>query len=193
MRGRTPQTRGRAYLGPLRHLRERYGDAAVARVREEAGPALSAVLEQRIRQASWYPYAPYVELIRIIDRVHGDGDLAYCRELGDWAGQLDLGSMFRIYATLADPERLISASRLVWPQYYKNAGKMRAVSTHPSDTRLRISEFPEMDPAHCKLMEGWMIATMAQIGCRVNPGAKETACTSRGDAHHEFWCTWERA
>lgn len=188
-----PEARGRAFLGPLRHLKEAHGAQAVEALSRAAPPALRQVLSQKIRQGVWYPYAPYVELLRLIDRLHGKGDLAYCHELGAWAGQQDLGSMFRIYAMLADAERLIRACSLVWPQYYRHAGEMSAITTRPDDTCLRIAGFPKMDPAHCRLMEGWMIATMNQIGCRVNAGAAETACPSRGGAHHEFRCTWQRA
>ena len=47
-----------------------------------------------------------------------------------------------------------------------------------------------MDPVHCKLMEGWMIAAMDFVGARVLPGACERQCASRGGAYHEFWCRW---
>ncbi len=174
-------------------MKEVYGPSAVEALVRDASPALKAVMSRRIRQGAWYPYPAYVELLRRIDARHGKGDLAYCRTLGDWAGQQDLGSMFRIYAALADPERLIRGCRLVWPQYYRNAGEMTAVTTSPSDTCVRITGFARMDSAHCRLMEGWMISTMRQIGCDVHPGGRETECVSQGGAHHEFRCTWSRA
>lgn len=187
-----PEARGRAFLGPLRHVKEIFGRPAVDALSRGASTELQRVLSRRIRQAAWYPYSAYVELLRQIDAHHGSGDLSYCRTLGDWAGQQDLGSMFRIYAALSDPERLIRGCRLVWPQYYRNAGTMTAITSSPSDTCLRIAEFDAMDSAHCRLMEGWMISTMNQIGCRVHPGGRETACTNRGAEFHEFRCTWSR-
>lgn len=186
------EARGRAFLGPLRHVKEAFGRDAIDALTKDTSPLLADVLARRLRQGAWYPYPAYVELLRRIDRLHGDGDLGYCRTLGEWAGRQDLGSMFRIYAALADAERLIRSSSLVWPQYYRHCGSMSAIATSPSDTRLRITGFSAMDPAHCRLMEGWMIATMEQIGCRVQPGGRETACTSRGDPHHEFRCAWTR-
>jgi hypothetical protein len=47
-----------------------------------------------------------------------------------------------------------------------------------------------MDPAHCRLMEGWMIAAMDVIGAKVLPGARETACMAGGGPYHEFSCQW---
>ncbi|MBZ0118908.1 MAG: hypothetical protein K8H88_18060 [Sandaracinaceae bacterium] len=185
-----PFARGRALIGALRFVKSQRGQAGLDELRRGASPALAAVLEGRIAQAAWYPYAVYVELLRLTDLQLGKGDLEVCRELGQWAGAQDLGSMFKIYAMLASADRLIRSSKLVWPQYYKNCGEMQALSTAPGDTRLRITGFSAMDPSHCRLMEGWMIATMAQIGCHVNRDGRETTCTSRGDPHHEFACTW---
>jgi hypothetical protein len=184
------RARGRALLGPLRYVKERYGKGELEALTRGAPPELSGVLAQRVAQGAWYPYGAYVALLRGIDRRFGRGDLTYCRELGEWAGRQDLGSMFKIYAMLASPERLIRACKLVWPQYY-DMGEMFAVSAAAHDTRLRITGAPEMDPAHCRLMEGWMVGTMAQIGCRVHAGAGEVVCPSRGGDHHEFACTWE--
>ena len=176
-------------MGPLRYVKERHGQPALDALVAGAPPVLKSVLETRIKQSNWYPYPAYIALLRGIDRSLGKGDLNLCRTLGEWAGAQDLGSMFKVYAMLASADRLIRSSKLVWPQYY-DRGEMSALSTAPEDTRLRIAGFPEMDPAHCRLMEGWMIATMGQIGCRVQPGGRETTCTSRGGDCHEFTCTW---
>jgi hypothetical protein len=40
-------------------------------------------------------------------------------------------------------------------------------------------------------MEGWMMGAMAVLGAEVNDDARETKCCSRGDAWHEFACTWK--
>ena len=69
---------------------------------------------------------------------------------------------------------------------------MTATSWSPERTVLRIDGFPGMHPAHCRLMEGWMIAAMRIIGAIVGPGAAETSCCSRGDEAHEFSCSWRR-
>jgi hypothetical protein len=75
--------------------------------------------------------------------------------------------------------------------YTEEAGIMEAVDVRPDSTLLRISDFPDMHPAHCRMMEGWMIAAMDVVGARVLPGACERECTSRGGSCHEFWCQWE--
>jgi hypothetical protein len=180
---------GRAFLGPLKHITRLRGQGALDRVLRDAGPQAEQVFGSRIRQSGWYPYDAYVGLLRTADRYLGSGDTLFCRELGALAGQADLGTIFRVYAALASPERLIRACKRVWPSYHRNAGSMEAIAWEPNDTRLRITDFPDMAPEHCRLMEGWMIAVMEQIGIRI-PRFAETVCTSTGGPYHEFHCTW---
>ena len=68
---------------------------------------------------------------------------------------------------------------------------MDALSWEPTNTTLRISHFGAMHALHCRLMEGWMIATMDMIGLQVNGDSHERQCMSRGAAFHEFTCTWQ--
>lgn len=182
---------GKAFLGLISHIKSEHGPELLGRVVEEGGAQLPAVFSTRISIASWHPYAAYVELLRQIERRLGTGSGEACRELGAVAGRRDLGTIFRLYRILASPRRLIRGCSQVWKSYYRNAGRMEAISWEPDDTTLRIYDFPAMDPLHCRLMEGWMVSTMETIGCRVGADFRESACTSRGDPHHEFRCAWQ--
>lgn len=186
------QASGRAFLGLIRHVRDRKGTDALGRVLEDAPEATREVFARPIRVMDWHPYDSFIGFLRAADRVHGKGDLALCRELGAAAGKRDLGTILRVFVALSSAERLIRSCSKVWSDYYRNAGRMEAVAWEPEDTRVRIYEFPQMDPAHCRLMEGWMIATMETIGFRVSRDASERICASKGGPHHEFVCTWTR-
>jgi hypothetical protein len=183
---------GRAFLGLIRHIKDAHGEAALRTVVAAAGAPTQAVFARPIRVMDWHAYPAFAGFLVSADRILGRGDLAFCRELGAFAGHRDLGTVLRVYVALASAERLIRACSKVWPSYYRNAGQMEALSWAPEETRLRIAGFAQMAPAHCRLMEGWMIATMETIGFSVGPGARETACPSRGAAHHEFVCVWTR-
>jgi len=179
---------GRALLGLLAFAKERGGKPVVAEI---VGKLTARdVFTDRVQPLRYYPYAAYVELLYALKLRFGRPNQRFFVTLGATAGERDLGTMFKIYRTLASPERLIRSCSRVWASYYRDAGTMTAIAWAPEDTRLRIEGFSEMDRAHCELMEGWMIATMKQIGVNVNDDARETACTSRGDDHHEFRCTW---
>ena len=186
-----PAVRGSAFIGPLRHLKAAVGPEGVAGVVRDAGPVAADALAAPVRKLGWYPYATYVELLLAIDRRLGKGDFEHGRVLGVEAGRQDLGTVFKIFAALASAERLIRGCTRVWDAYYRDAGTMEATAWSPEGTILVIRDFPAMHPVHCRLMEGWMISTMENIGYRVLSGSRETECTSRGGTLHRFEARWE--
>jgi hypothetical protein len=187
------EVNGRAFLGLVKHVKSTRGPETLAAAVASSNDACRTVFERPLRMMGWYPYVAFVGFLHGIEKALGrTGQHSYCRELGDAAGVRDLGSVLRVYRTLSSPERLIRACEKVWPSYYRNAGRMEAVTWAPEDTTLRIYDFPEMDPAHCRLMEGWMVATMRSIGFYVNNDAFEQKCMSNGDPYHEFRCTWQK-
>lgn len=187
-----PEVRGSAFLEPLRHLRERVGDDGLREVVRDSGPGVAQVFANPIRKLSYYRYADYIDFLCGIDRRLGKSDFAYGRLLGEEAGRRDLGTILKVFVALASAERLIRSSARVWSTYYKNAGRMAAEAWEPEHTVLRIYDFPEMHPVHCRMMEGWMIATMRTIGFEVSERSRETACTARGGPFHEFTATWTK-
>jgi hypothetical protein len=182
-----PMVRGTAFLGVIRHILDT--GHPLDQVLAVAPPATRAVFEERIRVLGWYSYEGFAGLLRASDRKLGTGDLGYCVRLGEAASAKDLGSVFAFLAKLASPEWLIRSCGRVWGQYYRNAGRMEAVAWSPASTILRIHDFPRMDPAHCRLMAGWMVQSMRTLGATVHSGV-ETRCTSTGGAYHEFTARW---
>jgi hypothetical protein len=181
---------GRAFLGLIHYVKENLGEMDLMSAIADGPPATRRVFSDRIRADSWHPYASYAGFLRALDQRFGTGDGSYCRLLGSVAGHADAGAIFRVYLALASAERLIRSCDRVWASYYRGAGRMVAESWRRDDTMLRIYDFPGMDPLHCRLMEGWMIALMDSIGYRVNDDAHESTCASRGGPWHEFRCTW---
>lgn len=191
-RGAPPEVSGRAFLGIIRHIKEKHGAALLQSVVADAGASTAAVFGGRILHMNWYPYPAYIDFLAALSRRFGGGDPEYGRALGEAAGVRDINTVFRIYLAIASPERLIRGCSKVWPSYYRNAGNMEAITWAPTGTTLRITDFPEMSPLHCRLMEGWMISTMDALGLRVDAAGRETKCPSRGDPFHEFSCTWTK-
>jgi hypothetical protein len=180
-------------LGLIRDLRDAEGQDQLERVVQLSGPAARQVFSQRISKLAWYPYPAFVELLSGAESVLSRPSRSASFELGRAAGKLDLGTVLRIYVAVASPERLIRSCKLVWPSYYRNAGSMEAVEWQPESTVLRIYDFPEMHRLHCRLMEGWMIATMETLGFEVANDARQTLFMADGAPYHEFCCSWQRA
>jgi len=188
--GAMAKIRGLAFLGTVRYVKQTHGEEMLQKIIEDAGAATRKTFAKRIDGLGLQPYASFVGLLRSTDRHLGTGDLAFCRKLGDLSARADLSTIFRVYTVRPAPEVMIRACTPIWGMYNEDAGYMDAVATSPDNTVLRISGFPDMDPAHCRLMEGWMIAAMDIIGVDVLPGAKEVTCMSTGGPYHEFVCQW---
>jgi hypothetical protein len=187
------EVNGRAFLGILKYVKSTRGPQTLAAAIAAGNDESRAAFSEPIRMMGWYTYPAFVGFLYGIERVLGKtGQHGFYRELGDMAGLRDLGTILRVYRTISSPERLIRACDKVWSSYYRNAGRMEAVAWAPEGTTLRIHDFADMDPAHCRLMEGWMIATMRAIGFYVNNDAFERRCMSTGDPFHEFHCTWQK-
>lgn len=180
-----------AFLGIARFVKQTYGEAMLAQVIEGAPAATRQTFAKRINGLSLQPYESFVGLLRSAEQILGAGDLQLCKRLGEMAAHNDLHTIFKGYAVRPSPEEIIRACTPIWGMYTDGAGTMEAVDTSPTHTVLCIRGFPEMDRAHCRLMEGWMIAAMDVVGARVLPGACESECTSEGGRFHEFSCQWE--
>jgi hypothetical protein len=183
---------GRAFLGLVRHVRDTLGSEGLQRLVELAGPHAQEVFSERISKLGWYPYGAFTSFLGAAEKTLPRTARGASFELGTVAGRRDLGTVLKIYAAIASPERLIRACKLVWPSYFKHAGRMEAVAWEPQSTVLRIYDFPDMDRLHCRLMEGWMISTMESLGFAVGDDARQTLFMGDGAPHHEFRCTWRR-
>jgi hypothetical protein len=180
-----------AFLGAARHVRHSFGPAVLDEIVRDAGPAAQKTFSKRIDGLGLHPYEAFVGMLRSIDRHLGSGDLSYCRTLGDMAARVDLETIYKVYAIRPSPEKMITACTPIWGMYTDGCGYMEAVDVRPENTVLRILDFSDMDPAHCRLMEGWMTAAMDFIGVNLLPGAGETECVSTGGRYHQFVCRWE--
>jgi len=174
----------------IKFAKAEYGPSALNELLEGQDRDILKVFEKRILVLSWYPYSAYIYLLKAIDLKWGNGDLIYCKRIGEHAATLDLKSFLRVYNARGGQKDLIKSSTMVWSSYYRNAGRMEAVSAEPENTVLRIMDFPEMDPAHCRLMEGWMSEAIKMIGTQLISGVTEVKCMSKGDPYHEFKCVW---
>jgi len=183
--------RGMAFLGTARFVKHTYGEEMLRQIVADAGPAAQKTFSKRIDGLGLQPYEAFVGFLHSADRHLGSGDLSFCRTIGEMAARQDLETIFRVYAVRPEPDKIIEACTPIWGMYTDGGGYMEAIDVRPERTVLRITEFPDMDPAHCRMMEGWMTAAMDVIGVRILPGACETECMSSGGRYHEFSCQWE--
>jgi hypothetical protein len=178
--------KGFAIRGLLKSVKERGGSiAAVIAALPEAERASFA---RPIVASAWYPYAAFAALVRAIDRIQGKGDLTYARELGRAAAGRDLGGTFRIISAMASPRFLVERGHMFWGKYC-DAGTLRLKMREDRLFDARLEGLPEIDEAHCLLIEGWLEGLGKALGA-VGMVSRQTRCVHRGDAVCEFEGRW---
>jgi hypothetical protein len=112
-------------------------------------------MEEHISPAAWYPYTILPELLRAVDKVMGNGDLAFCIEQGRLSAQRDLSTIFSSVLDSTNPEVLIRRAMTIWSSYY-DVGKAEMNIIAGNEISMVIQDFPEIDMAHVKSTQGWI-------------------------------------
>jgi hypothetical protein len=186
-----PLAKGTAFLGVFKYLKSRpSGEEILKKVMATLAPEIRKHFERKVFAVADYPYPVFIAFLRQVDQTAGKGDLTLCRELGKFSAHLDIESVYNLYKKRAKPEDLSRDSSVIWKSYYTNAGTMKTEDISPEHTVVRIYDFPTMDPAHCRLMEGWMTQAMIEAGAMALTELREVKCPSSGGPYHEFIGSW---
>jgi len=179
--------KGFALRGLLKSVKDSGGSipAVLALLPEEA----AASFARPIVSSEWYPYPAFAALVRAIDRVQGKGDLLYARDLGRAAAARDLGGTFRIISAVASPRFLIERGHVFWSKYC-DTGRLELDASQERLFRGRLEDFPDVDAAHCLLIEGWLEGLGQALGA-VGMTSRQVRCIHRGDSSCEFEGRWE--
>jgi hypothetical protein len=179
--------KGFAIRGLLKSIKESGG--SIPTVIAALPEAERATFGRPIVVSAWYPYAAFVGLVRAIDRMQGKGDLAYARELGLAAAARDLGGTFRIISAMASPRFLVERGHMFWGKYC-DTGSLRLKMRDERLFDARLEGFPDIDLAHCLLIEGWLEGLGHALGA-VGMASRQTRCVHRGDPACEFEGSWK--
>lgn len=185
--------RGTAFLGIIKFVKTQpRGEALLEKLLARLAPESAAAFKRKIIAIADYPYPRFIELIRAVDQLLGKGDLSTCRKIGFFSAKRDYESVYNLYKHSPRTEDLFRDCNVIWRSYYGNAGEMKAADMSFDGLTIRILGFPGMDPAHCRLMEGWMIQALIESGGLWVQELRETRCCSTGADCHEFTGRWKK-
>lgn len=189
-----PKVMGVAFLGIFKFIKSLPdGDHLFNQVKESLPPEAAKACSGKIMAVVQYPYITFItfaQFLQTVDKVVGFGDLSLSLYLGGYTADLDYDFFFGSKKTQLTPEDLFRDCNIYWQSYYPNSGQMKSESSDPDNAIIRIYDFPSMDPAHCRLMEGWMARSMERAGVEWIQFS-ETRCTSKGHEFHEFQGSWK--
>ena len=183
----TASVKGFALRGLLRAVKDNGWSIAtvIAALPEEA----KASFANPVISSAWYPYRAFAALARTIESVHGSpSNFALCRRLGHASAARDLGATFRIISAMASVEFLLKRGQVFWGQYC-DRGRMVLEAPSSLSFLARMEGFPEIDAAHCRLIEGWLEGLGEALGA-VEMTCRQVRCVHRGDPDCAYLGAW---
>lgn len=168
---------------------EQRGVAEVARFLSALSPKTRVSVEQGILPGEWYPFASFVEVCSVLDQQFGKGDLALCTELGQYACNLNLTSLYRFLLRVGNPHFIIRRAAAAWRINY-DEGEMVVVSEGPTSCVLRINEWPEPHRVHCLSVVGWVVEAGRLSSGDDRFRCVSESCRAKGDEVCEMSFEW---
>jgi hypothetical protein len=182
------KVKGSALKARMQYVREHGGDPATERLLAALSSEARALATDGFLPNEWYPYAVFVELCEAIDRLHGKGDQELCYELGRYACEANLPTLYRIFFKIGSIQFIIRRAALAWRVTY-DTGDLKILEEGPNHVVAEIQGVPHPSRAHCLSVRGWMVRA-GEIS-----GAKhvdtEEKCRALGHPACQFRMTWK--
>jgi hypothetical protein len=186
---RVVNVKGSALRARLRYVAERGGSDGEARLKERLSPALRELCARGILANGWYPFAAFVELNSAIDAQLGRGDLALCYELGRYACDVNLTTLYRIFFRVGSVPFIIRRAAAAWRVNY-DEGAMSVVEQSAGGAILRVSGVAQPHRAHCLSVRGWIVRAAEISGGDVYEQVER--CRLLGDPECEYGLKWRK-
>ena len=183
------QVKGTAVQSSQRYLRERFGEAPLARVVEALPEGDRAKLGQGVLASSWYPMDTFLRLMLEAERQFGAQEPAVVRNMGRASCDYGLTTVYKIFFKVGSPEFIISRAARVFSSYY-DTGELRIAESGPGRAVAELVGFEGGAPQFCERIFGWMQRTLELAGAK-NLRSAHSACVHRGDPVCRFEGSWD--
>jgi hypothetical protein len=177
--------KGSALRARLRFVEKR-GAAAMQKVLAALPPDTQRIVESNILPSSWYPFSAFIDLSETIDRTLGTGDHKLCYELGRFACDENLPTLYKIFFRIADVQYIIRRAAAAWRVNYDQGGI--AVITEGDHLVVLRMEVPRAHRAHCLSVLAWIVRAGELSGAKDVKTVER--CRLRGDEACEFEMRW---
>ena len=117
----------------------------------------------------------------------GAGDLALCEELGRYACDVNLKTLYRFLFKVGNVHFILRRAASAWRINY-DAGEMRVTAEGPTSVTLQILDWPQPHRAHCLSVKGWIIEAGHISGTEMKTVTEK--CRALGDDVCEMSFEW---
>jgi hypothetical protein len=181
--------KGSALASRLLWVRLGHGEQGLERLEAAASPALQPVLVNGVVMARWYPFELFVELIEVIDRLFGKGDLALVWELGRFGADANLKTVYRLFYKVGTVRWILGRAARLWGVHY-DSGRLEVITDRPGESIMEIVDFDTPHRVHCMSVAGWAEKSVEISGGK-DAKVVELECRARGEARCVMKATWK--
>lgn len=179
--------KGSALAARVTWVRLNHGQAGFERLAAQASPGLAEVLAAGVTLARWYPIELLIETSETIDRLFGAGDGALVVELGRFAADAHLTTIYRLFFKVGTVRWVIGRAARLWHLHY-DTGKLEL--TEQADAIvLELRDVATPSCTHCQSVRGWAERSVELSGGSEVASAL-TACRREGAAGCCVRLTW---
>lgn len=183
-----PQIKGFALRGLFKYVKESEYPGGIPGLLAKLPIGAKPYFEEKILSSVWYPYAAFAVLAQLIEKEIGNDKGSALEEIGRSSGRRDLGSIFRFVTAILTIERVVHRAPAFWKRYC-DTGELEVIDVKPGDFTVRLIGFPEIDPAHCQMIKGWIHGLGDGTGAK-NVEVEMVSCIHRGDSSCEYRGRW---
>jgi hypothetical protein len=175
-------------LNGVDEIRDRYGDAGLARVLAEC----SAPVREHARSGiaiEGHPRAEFDDFLAACEHVHGSGDGRIAAAVGArGARQNTRGWVKPTLLFLLNPQWVLQKAASTWHRF-NDAGSMRLVELDNGRCSIEVAEVPDPNPLFCAALSGWAEVMCERVGFK-NVGIDHPICRARGQARCVWHASW---
>ncbi len=172
------QVKGVAILGLIKFIKKDMKDV-LPKVISSLPPETRKYMDEHILLTAWYPYKLYIDLLKTLDKIAGNGDLSFCLEQGRLAAEHDLSTIYKTFLSFVEPKLLVTRAMSVWSSYF-DSGKAEVNIISNAEAVVTIKDFPDIDLSHIKNIQGWLEQFMSMCNFK-NVRSEITKCQCYGD------------
>jgi len=141
-------------------------------------------------KGSWYPFACFVDLNVVADRLMGRGDLALAKELGRYASEANLPTLYKLFYRIGSPEYIRGKAATLWSVHH-DTGRAELLSEGPGHAEFSLFDFGAPHPTLCRSLEGFLERSLELTGAK-DVRVSEVRCVLRKDPSCTYRGLWRK-
>ena len=186
-RSRKSQMKGSAFTARFEYLRTRH-EKLWPDYLEQLAPETRELATTRLLKNAWYPFDAFADLNVVADRVIGNGDLALVKQLGKYAAEANLPTLYKLFYVVGSPEYIVRKAATLWSVHH-TTGRSELITHQQNYVEYQLHDFAQPHRVLCKSLEGFIERSLELTGV-TQISIREKQCAAAGAPYCSFHGRW---